>query len=65
MSIQEIQAESRRLVKQWTAAFKAVLQRNDEWRQRWQKLGEETAADKMPAELFSIHQPVDLSLIHI
>ena len=61
MGIPEIQAESLRLVKQWTAERKAILDRNEEWRRRWEKLGEDTPADRMPAELFKIHEPVACS----
>ena len=61
MGIPEIQAESRRLVKQWTAERKAILDRNEEWRRRWEELGEDTPADRMPAELFKIHGPVACS----
>lgn len=61
MGIPEIQAESLRLVKQWTAERKAILDRNEEWRRRWEDLGEDTPADEMPSELFKIHEPVECS----
>ena len=61
MGIPEIQAESRRLVKQWTAERKAILDRNEEWRRRWDDLTEDTPADEMPSELFKIHEPVACS----
>ena len=61
MGIPEIQAESLRLVKQWTAERKAILDRNEEWRRRWEELGENTPADEMPSELFKIHEPVECS----
>lgn len=61
MGIPEIQAESLRLIKQWTAERKAILDRNEEWRRRWDDLTEDTPADEMPSELFKIHEPVECS----